>query len=48
MDNVPFHRFCKIPQAFEDVGHICFCLPSHCLFVNAEEWVFGHIKRHIL
>jgi hypothetical protein len=41
-----FHRSCKIPQAFEDVGHIYFRLPSYSPFLNVAEWVFGHIKSH--
>jgi hypothetical protein len=42
-----FHRFHKIQQAFEDVGHIYFHLPSYSPFLNVSEWIFGHIKSHV-
>jgi transposase len=45
--NVPFHRPRKIQQAFEDVGHIYFHLPSYAPFLNVAKWIFGHIKSHI-
>jgi len=50
MDNIPFHRFYEIQQAFEDATHIYFHLPSFSPlgpFLNGVEWLFGHIKSHI-
>ena len=46
-DNVPFHKSHEIQQAFEDVGHIYFRLPSYIPFLNVAGWVFGHIKIHV-
>ena len=41
MDNVPFHKSREVQQAFEDVGHIYFHLPSYSPILNvAEHWVF--------
>ena len=34
-------------QAFEDLGHIYFRLPSYSPFLNDAQWVFGHIKSHV-
>ena len=45
--NVVFHIFRKIQQAFEDVGHIYFHLPSYSPFLNVAEWIFGHIKSQV-
>jgi hypothetical protein len=48
MGNAPFHKSREIQQAFEDVGHIYFHLPSLAPFVNhVAQWVFGHIKKHV-
>ena len=47
MNSVPYLKSHEIQQAFEDVGHIYFRLPSYIPFLNAADWIFGHIKSHI-
>ena len=47
MNNVPFHIFYEIQQAFEDVGHIYFCMPSHSSFLHVGKWVLGHVKSNV-
>lgn len=34
MDNVPFHKFCNIPQAFEDIGYISLLLFAIILSIS--------------
>ena len=40
MNNVPLHKSRGIQQAFEDIGHIYFCLRSYSPFLKVVEWVF--------
>src|SRR4051812_29118193 len=47
MDNVPFHKNSNVRQAIESAGHIYLHLPTYSPFLNAAEWVFGHVKSHI-
>ena len=47
MDNVPFHKSTNVRQAIESAGHVYLRLPAYSPFLNAAEWVFGHIKSHV-
>jgi transposase len=47
MDNVPFHKNSDVCQAIESAGHVHLRLPTYSPFLNAAEWVFGHIKSHV-